>query len=307
MAGYDEKIARSNVPIPETIANEIIQTAAEHSVALRKMKPGRMSTKTLKTPVLSALPQAYWLSGDTALKQTTHAEWDNVVMTAEEVAVLLPIPNAVVDDTNIPLWETCKPLLAEAIGMKVDLATLWGIEKPASFPTALIPGAVAAGNVETVAANADLTQAIANLAGRVDEDGFVVNGFMAKPGFHWKLVGLRASDGHPIYDPSARQLYGVGIDEARNGSWQTTAPETHLVAADWSKFIAAIRQDMTFDMFDQMVISDDAGKVIFNAAQQDSKVMRLVFRVGYQVANPITRVNTNNATRYPAGVLKATV
>src|SRR5690606_40591140 len=58
-----------------------------------------------------------------------------------------------------------------------------------------------------------------------------------------------------------------------------------------------------FDLFDQMVISDDDGKVIFNAAQQDSKVMRVVFRVGFQVANPVTRVNTNGATRYPAGVV----
>ena len=303
MAGFNEKIVRSNVPIPEPVANEIIQTAAEDSVVLKKARKARMSTKTLKTPVLSALPDAYWLSGDTALKQTTHVEWDNVVMTAEELAVLLPIPNAVVDDTNIPLWETCKPLLAEAIGRKVDLAAMWGIDKPASFPTAMIPGAVAAGNVET--AGTDLTQSIAALAGRVDEDGFIVNGFAAQPGFHWKMVGLRASDGHPIYDPNSRQLYGVGINEVRNGSWQATTPATHLVAADWTKFVAAVRQDMTFDLFDQMVISDADGKVIFNAAQQDSKVMRLVFRLGFQVANPLTRVNMNAATRYPAGVLKA--
>lgn len=150
-------------------------------------------------------------------------------MTAEELAVLLPIPNAVVDDTNIPLWDTCKPLLAEAIGMKVDMATIWGVDKPASFPTALVPGAVAAGNVET--AVADLTQSVAGLAGRVDEDGFTVNGFLAKPGFHWKLVGLRANDGHPIYDPSSRELYGVSVDEMRNGAWQTTTPETYLMAA----------------------------------------------------------------------------
>lgn len=302
MAGYAEQIARSNVPIPEPVANEVIQVAAEQSVMLRKARKATMSTKTLKTPVLSALPEAYWLSGDTALKQTTHAEWDNITMTAEELAVLLPVPNAVVDDTNIPLWDTCKPLLAEAIGKKVDGATVWGTDKPASFPTAMVPASVAAGNVQEV--GTDLTQDIAHLAGQVDEDGFNVNGFLCKPGFHWKLVGLRASDGHPIYDPNSRSLYGVGLDEMRNGAWETTDPETYLLAADWTKFVAGIRQDMTFDLFDQMVISDDTGKVIFNAAQQDSKVLRVVFRLGFQVANPLTRVNTNSATRYPAGVLR---
>ena len=53
------------------------------------------------------------------------------------------------------------------------------------------------------------------------------------------------------------------------------------------------------------MISDDAGKVIFNSAQQDSKVMRVVFRVGFQTANPLTRVNPTAATRYPAGVVRA--
>ena len=50
-----------------------------------------------------------------------------------------------------------------------------------------------------------------------------------------------------------------------------------------------------------MVISDSDGKVIFNAAQQDAKVMRLVFRVGFQVAQPATR--TGSSTAYPAAVL----
>lgn len=299
---FDNKIVRTNVPIPETVATEVIQEAAQASAMLQRARQIRLSTKTLKQPVLSALPEAYWLSGDTDLKQTTKAEWDNVVVTAEELAVLLPIPNAVIDDTSIPLWDACKPLLAEAIGKKVDLASVWGVDKPTSWPTAIVPGAVAAGNIAT--AGADLTQSVAELAGLVDEDGFAVNGFLAQPGFHWKLVGLRATDGHPVYDASSHQLYGYPIDEVRNGSWQVTDPITHLIALDWSKFVIGVRQDMTFDLFDQMVINDADGKVIFNSAQQDSKVMRVVFRVGFQVANPLTRVNPTTATRFPAGVLR---
>ena len=308
MAGFNEQIARTNVPIPETISNEIIQQAPKSSVMLANAKKARMSTKTMKQPVLSVLPEAYWLNGDTDLKQTTHAEWNNLVMTAEELAVLVPIPNAVVDDTSIPLWSEVRPLLAEAIGKKVDAAAIFGTDKPASWPTAIVPAAVAAGN--TVARTTDLVLDVANLAGTVAKDGFAVNGFVSTAGYGWSLVGARLPNGNPVYNPATQvgtpgSLYGIRFDELANGAWASTTPATELIALDWTKQVIGIRQDMTFDMFDQMVISDAAGKVVFNAAQQDSKVMRVVFRVGFQTANPLTRENPTAANRYPAGVLRA--
>lgn len=308
MAGFTEQIARANVPIPETITNEIIQEAPKASAMLTNARKARMSTKTMKQPVLSVLPEAYWLSGDTDLKQTTHAEWEQLVITAEELAVLVPVPNAVVDDTNIPIWSEVRPLLTEAIGKKVDAASIFGTDKPASWPTAIAPAATAAGN--TVTAGNDLVADIAKLAGLVAQDGFGVNGFLSTAGYGWQLVGARLPNGNPVYNPATQvgtpgSLYGIRFDELANGAWATTTPATQLIALDWTKQIVGIRQDMTFDLFDQMVISDAAGKVIFNAAQQDSKVMRVVFRVGWQTANPLTRENPTAASRYPAGVLRA--
>ena len=64
-----------------------------------------------------------------------------------------------------------------------------------------------------------------------------------------------------------------------------------------------VRQDITFEIFREGIISDEAGKVVFNAMQQDSKIMRVVFRVGFQVANPLTRINGDGGSRYPAGVI----
>src|SRR5690606_25199336 len=127
-------------------------------------------------------PDAYWLNTDTALKQTTKAAWDNLVLTAEELAVLVPIPNAVVDDTDIPLWDEIRPLLVEAIGKKVDQATLFGTDKPTSWPTAIVPAAVAAGNTVEAGTGTDFAQDVATVAGLVSEDGFAVNGFASRPG-----------------------------------------------------------------------------------------------------------------------------
>lgn len=304
MAGYNQTIGRDDTQVPEPIVNEIIQELPGASVLLNRARQVRMSSKTSKQPVLSALPDAYWVNGDMGLKQTTKAEWDNLVITAEELAALVVVPDAVIDDSSIPIWSEVRPLLTEAIGRKVDEAGLFGIDKPASWPTAVVPGAIAAGNVVEAGSGTDLAVDVANLGKLLARDGFSANGFATAPGFNWELVGLRSAQGAPIYTPSLAAgapstLYGYPLNEVTNGAWD--ADDATLLAADWRKFVVGVRQDITFSISDSAVITDSAGKVIVNAYQQDSKIMRVVFRVGFQVANPLTRVG--GASRYPAAVL----
>lgn len=304
MAGYNETIARGDTTIPEPVVNEIIQELPGASVLLNRARQVRMSSKTSKQPVLSALPDAYWVNGDSGLKQTTKAEWDNLVITAEELAALIVVPDAVIDDSSIPIWSEVRPLLVEAIGRKVDEAGLFGVDKPGTWPTAVVPGAIAAGNVVEAGTGADLGVDVAALGAALARDGFAANGFASAPGFNWELVGLRSAQGAPIYAPSMSEgapanLYGYPLNEVTNGSWDSD--DAKLVAADWRKFVVGVRQDITFSISDSAVITDADGKVIVNAYQQDSKIMRVVFRVGFQIANPLTRVG--GASRYPAAVL----
>lgn len=292
--------------LPPQIISEILKTAPEASVMLNRARRVQMSSATTKQPVLATLPEAYWVNGDTGLKQTTKTTWENLTMTAEELAVIVPIPDALVSDSNIPLWEEVKPLLVEAIGKKVDAATLFGVDKPSSWPTGVIPAAIAAGNAVTVGTGADIAADVASLAGHVSKDGFAVNGFASEPGLQWELVGLRTGQGAPLYSPALAPgqpsgLYGYPLQEVTTGVWDSSV--ARLLAADWSKFVVGVRQDITFDMFSEGVITDADGKVILNLMQQDSKALRVVFRVGFQVANPLTRLNATAASRYPAGVL----
>ncbi|NLV74050.1 MAG: hypothetical protein GXY52_05140, partial [Chloroflexi bacterium] len=41
-----------------------------------------------------ALPTAYFVDGETGLKQTTKVEWANVMLSAEELAVIVPVPQS---------------------------------------------------------------------------------------------------------------------------------------------------------------------------------------------------------------------
>ena len=106
-----------------------------------------MSTKLYEQPVLSALVTAYWVGGDMGLKQTSAAAWEGVKLTAEEIAVIVPVPIAVFDDAQVNLFAELRPEIAAAIARKLDAAVLTGADKPASWPTSIVPGAVAAGNV----------------------------------------------------------------------------------------------------------------------------------------------------------------
>ncbi len=216
--------------------------------------------------------------------------------------MIVPVPDALVDDANIPLWETVKPLLVEAIGKKIDAAGLFGTDKPDSWPEAAIPAAVAAGNTVARGTGSDLGADVALLGQKLSQQGFGINGFAVKPGMQWELVGLRNAQGDPIYTQTlsgtpASGLYGFPLNEVNNGVWDENVAD--LLAADWSKFVIGVRQDITYDLFREGVISDDEGKVILNLMQQDCKALRVVFRVGFQVAVPATRLGG----KYPAGVI----
>ncbi|PJM80004.1 phage major capsid protein [Bifidobacterium scaligerum] len=291
--------------IPDEVSQEIIQTMPESSVILTRARRVPMSSAKKTQPVLAALPEAYWVS-EGALKQTTKTGWEDVQITAEELAVIVPIPDSVVDDAKINLWDAIKPLIAEAFGKKLDAAAIFGVDKPAGWNvTDILAAATAAGTNVTQGTGADLAQDVAKLGQKLSEKGFAVNGFASQPGLNWQLTGLRDANGQPIYTPNLTQgapasLYGYPLNEVRNGAWDST--KAVLLAADWTKFVVGIRQDITYQVFDQGVISNADGQVVYNLMQQDSKALRVVMRVGFQVANPMTRVAAKG-TQYPAGFI----
>lgn len=313
MPTYNTGINRGNPPygtdalVPEPLVEDIIQMLPTQSSFMKMARTVPLSTRTQRLPVLDVLPQAYWVGGDSGLKQTTSMVWKNVNLIVEELAALVPIPDAYLADTNIPLWEEVRPRLVEALGRAIDAATLFGVNKPTTWPAAIIPAAIAAGNVITDT-SPDIPAAVASLAERVSLDGYTnINGWLIRPGFKWRLLRVRsAGSGEPIYMPDLQNgrggsLYGYPLEEVSNGSWDPTVAD--LLLGDWSMAICGTRQDITFKMFDQGVIVDDTGKVIYNAAQQDGQIMRVVMRLAYATANPVTNLNTNSATRYPFGVL----
>jgi HK97 family phage major capsid protein len=307
MSDFNKAIRRGDISalIPEEVSNAILTDVTAQSAALSTFRRIPMSTNQTRLPVLATLPQAYWVE-EAGLKKTTQLAWANKYLHAEEIACLVPVPEAVLDDAGFDVFEMIRPNIAEAFARVLDAAVFLGDGTPASWPTAIVPAALAAGHTVARGTNpankGGLAADISDAFSLVENDGFSVNAVMADVSYRGKLRNVRNASGDRLAEVSPDSAYGVGISYPMRGMWDNGV---EAIVGDASQGIIAVRQDLTFRVLDQAVISDENGAVIYNMAQQDSILLRVVARYGFQVANQIRRENQDEATRYPFAVITA--
>lgn len=301
--------------IPEEVSRRMLGKATEDSATLQLFRRIPVSRNQIRFPILSALPVAYWVTGDTGLKQTTEMAWDNKFLNIEELATIMPVPENVAADVEINVWDNAEPYIVEAFYRALDSAVFFGTNAPASFPTNVLAATIAAGNTVTEGTAAATAGGyfgdIDNLISAVEEDGFDVSGFVASRAVRRRLRAARNADGERLdqgrITGDLNSLDGAPIVYPMRGLWATgggAGTNVRLFAGDWaSQFVVAVREDITFKLLDQAVIQDNTGAIVYNLAQQDMVAMRVKFRVGWQVANTINNDNTNASTRYPAAAL----
>ena len=138
----------------------------------------------------------------------------------------------------------------------------------------------------------------------VEEDGFLVNGYLGSLKSRAYLRGIVDNNGQPLFrngmtGGTAYQLDGQRIEFPRNGSMSNDGPL--LIAGDWDKLVYAIRQDMTVTKTNTGVITDETGKVVYNLYQQDMTALRFVMRLGWALPNAVNAMGI--ADGYPFAVL----
>jgi HK97 family phage major capsid protein len=243
------------------------------------------------------------------LKQTTEVNWTNKFLNVEELAAIVPVPESVIDDSDFDIWGEVRPLLEEAIGIAVDAAVFFGVNKPASWPTDVVASAVAAGNVYARGTNAAAAGGIAEdvnqLFSLIEADGFDVNGLIAIRGYRGRFRGARDANGVRMAEVSPTEVYGVNVQYPMRGLWPTGLSAAEMVAGDFSEGIFGVRRDYTWKVLDQAVIQDNTGTIIYNLAQQDMVALRVTARYAWQVANVINRDQPVEANRSPFGVLRS--
>lgn len=309
---YNNVISRSDAAalIPEDVSAAFLAGAENQSFALQAFTRLPVAQSQTRLPILAALPVAYWVTGDTGLKQTTEVNWTNKYLNIEELAAIVPIPEAVLDDTSFDVWGAVTPLLENAVARAIDAAVLFGTSAPASFPTAVVTAAGSAGNTYARGTNNAAAGGIAEdfnqLFAKVEADGYSVDTLAANIAYKGRLRGARSSSGEATGEVTAMNVHGVDTIYPARGLWPATATGVaEAIAAQADQFVIGVRQDFTYKLLDQAVIQDNSGAIIYNLAQQDMVAMRVTFRVGWQVANPINYDQATEANRYPAAVMTA--
>lgn len=299
--------------IPEEVTKTIIEGAIAQSATLSSFrKLPNMASNVMSMPVLDMLPMAYWVNGDTGRKQTTKMQWAKKYIRAEEIAVIVPIPEAVLNDARdngYDLFGEITPRVTEAFGRVIDDAVLFGTNKPSTWRDSIVDTAVACGNA--VESTDDLFMDVFGEDGviaKVEADGYLPNGIISAVQLKGKLRGLRDDNKQPLFVNNLREastpyaLDGNPVNFLVNGAWDND--KATMIVGDMNQAVYSIRQDMTVKVLDQGVIQDPEGNIVYNLAQQDMVALRFVMRLGWEIPNPINALNSDANTRCPFAVLK---
>lgn len=293
--------------------NEIIKPETSQSAALASFRTIRMSAGTARMPVLASLPTAGFVTDgsaaeSTGVKPTSKVNWTDKELIAEEIAVIVPVHENTIADSNFDIWGEVRPLVSQEFGRILDAAVYFGVNKPATWTDpALIPGAIAAGNyiVEGLlpdgSASIDLADDFNEAFGLVEEDEFDVNAAFTGRFLRRRLRGLRDQDNAPIYldgirsDNGTASIYGQDLFYVGNRSWDSSVA-TALVG-DRSKVVIGIREDVQVKLLDQATVGG------INLAERDMVALRFKFRVAFSTAFSTAG---GQVTDYPFAVITPT-
>lgn len=298
-------ITKSNVEalFEADLVAEIIQGVTKQSAALSMFrKLPNMTSNKMKMRVLDALPIAYWVGAtNNGRKQLTQMAWDNKYIVPEELAVIVPIKEDVLDDASIDIWAEVKPRIVEAFGKKIDQAIFVGVDKPAGFRADLLSSILNSGAYVTQGSGT-LYSAINDAMVKVEESGYNPTGIVGGVDVKGKFRMMTDTTGQPIKGTEIDSLPKAYID---NGAWDKT--KASMIVGDFTQAVYAIRQDITYKVLDQAVIQDPStGDILYNLAQEDMVALRVVMRMGWEIPNPINALQPDEAVRFPFAAIQAT-
>ena len=294
-------ISRAEVAtlIEEAYADTLLNSAKEASTVLSAFQNVSMGTKTTHLPVLATLPEAGWVSesatASEGVKPQSEVTWADRTLVAEEIAVIIPIHEHVIDDATIAILAEVAALGGQAIGKKLDEAVLFGVDKPASWVSAdLLSAAVAADQDVTVvngqANESDIVGAVNKVSEKIATAGYAPDTLVSSLAMRYQVANLRDADGQLVFRDESFNGYRTFFN--RNGAFVPSSATAFVV--DGSRVKIGIRQDITVKFLDQATVGS------INLAERDMVAIRLKARYAYVLGNGAT---ASGANKTPVGAV----
>lgn len=302
MAGENIDLAAAEALFTEQFSRNVIEKAAKRSTALAAFPNVPMSSATFRMPVLAALPSAGFLNADQDVKPLSEMSWDKKMLTAEEIAVIVPISETVIADATVDVVGKVEDRIGEAVAKTLDAAVFFGTGAPTSWPDGgLFDEAV--DGTQTVeasggAATTDLGDDLNALLALIEEWGGDPSDVFAARSLRTSLRGLRDTNGQFIYGSGVAgsgtpgSVYGLplrfplGWDKAK----------ALAIAVDREAVMIGVRQDLTFTILREASLTGFG-----SLAEKDSIAIRAVARYGLAFANPVAV--EDGARHYPVAAL----
>lgn len=315
-------ISRSDVAtlIQEAYATDFLNWTANSSAVLRAFPTRNLGTKTTNEPVLATKPHAKWVAESatlsTGVKPTAEVTWANKTLVAEELAVIVPIHENVLDDATTNVVADIVKAGGEAIAYALDAAVIFGQHKPATWTSnALLPSAVAAGgaNHQVVSATPGATDLAGSFLKGAEalSDKYDPTTVLTRKGMRYRFANLRDSQGEPIFQASMSNnpastdnLYGLDVyyatgtvaDDALGDIlvWDPAMCEALIV--DRSRVVIGVRQDIEVKFLDQATVGS------INLAERDMVAFRFKARFAYALGDNVA-YGSNVITSSPVAAI----
>lgn len=307
-------ITRSDVSnlIQTAYANDFLAHATKSSAVLRAFPTKNLGTKTTQLPVLATKPHAAWV-GESAtsaagVKPTAKITWGSKVLTVEEIAIIIPVHENVIDDATTDVIAEITKSGAEAIAYALDAAVIFGINKPLTWTSDdLIKSGRDAGQIQGPTGNSqdDLAGCFLQSAESLAEL-YNPTTVLARAGLKYRLANLRATTGEPIYMQSmssspdmSDSIYGMNthwvtgtVDDGAGGDTLVWDPAlADAIVVDRSRVLIGIRQDITVKFLDQAMVGG------VSLAERDMVALRFKARFAYCLGDDVaygSELSTNS-------------
>jgi hypothetical protein len=266
--------------IPQGIAATVVEQVADQTSSLMQLaQVVRMPSGVEEVPVVTASPTSGFVSPVYGgLKPSGTVEWEAAALTAAEIGVVVPVPDAFVADTTFDVWQSVRDEIARSFTRVFELAALYGTNAPADWPT----GGLTAPAQATAVTGTTALEAVDAAMSQLESDGITPNGILGGATLRAALRGQMVETLQPFTEAPAA-LFGVPVLFSSN--WDD-ATGLALVGG-FDDVIVGVREDLTFTMSTDGVITDGTGKVILNALQSDCSILRCYWRVALQAVQPL--------------------
>ena len=265
--------------VPRDVADRFLSQIEVQSVALRLGNSLRMNVATESIPVVSFLPIAGFVNPRYGgQKPATKVEWSALQLVPEEIAAVVPVPTAWIQDAGFDVEGQVEAALGTAVAKAIDLAVLFGEGAPASYPV----GGVAAAAGAAVAGT-DALDALSNGMAQVEASGLVPDGIASGPAIGAALrAEYRAIAQLPSEAPQ-NSIYGLPV--AVSPVWDSTKGDA--IVGDWNFLAIGVREDITFAQTDTGVLQDAAGDIIANMFQDNLTAVKIWARIAIAIGSPL--------------------